>query len=67
MVHIINDTSICICIIFVLQYMESVGNSMSNGKYEGCLGDVKRPDADASKWVYHDCVFKYFYEHDFRV
>jgi len=48
-VHIINDTSICICIIFVLQYMESVGNSMSNGKYEGCLGDVKRPDADASK------------------
>ena len=32
--------------------MESVGNSMSNVKFEGCLRDVKRPDAGASKWVF---------------
>jgi len=33
----------------VVQFMESIGNSMSNSKYEGSLGDVERPSADASK------------------
>lgn len=39
-----------------LQFMESVGNYMSNTKFEGCLGDVKRPNADASKLV-NACKF----------
>ena len=38
----------CVCV----QFMESVGNDMSNTKFEGCLGDLKRPNADASKLVY---------------
>jgi len=33
----------------LVQFMESVGNKMSNSKYEGSLEDIKRPSADATK------------------